>query len=129
MFQGNWTCSKCGGAIKELPFEPRSNSGLTCRECYFKEKDGNAPAPVESAPEMSASEDIPDFDPTVGSISSEPAPPPPDSLDGAVPAAERQMIQGQWKCASCGGEISQLPFQPKNTENLKCLDCFKKSKA
>ena len=36
MHQGNWTCSSCGGTITELPFEPRSTEGLTCRECHQK---------------------------------------------------------------------------------------------
>ncbi len=33
MFQGNWTCSACGGSITELPFEPRRLDGLKCRPC------------------------------------------------------------------------------------------------
>ena len=133
MFQGNWTCSKCGGEIKELPFEPRSNSGLTCRECYFKEKDGGA---AESAPEadagMNASSDdradIPDFDPSESSMADEPQ--ADDGLDGAkaAPAGEKPMFEGDWKCSGCGAAITSLPFKPYNTENLKCLDCFKNSK-
>ncbi len=43
MFQGNWTCSGCGGTITELPFEPRRTDGLMCRECHSKSK-GSAPA-------------------------------------------------------------------------------------
>ena len=38
-FQGDWKCSSCGGAITELPFEPRSTSNLTCKNCYLKRKD------------------------------------------------------------------------------------------
>jgi CxxC-x17-CxxC domain-containing protein len=40
MFQGNWTCSTCGGTITELPFEPRGTAGLTCRECHAKKTSG-----------------------------------------------------------------------------------------
>lgn len=42
----------------------------------------------------------------------------------------RQMYQGNWKCADCGTAITQLPFEPSpdKTDNLRCLDCFKKSK-
>jgi CxxC-x17-CxxC domain-containing protein len=43
MFQGNWTCSSCGAAIGELPFEPRSTTGLMCRDCHSKSK-GSTPA-------------------------------------------------------------------------------------
>jgi len=41
MYQGNWTCSGCGGEIKELPFEPDPNrmDQLTCRDCYRKKRD------------------------------------------------------------------------------------------
>lgn len=42
MHQGQWTCSGCGGAITELPFEPRSTSNLKCKECFKK---GGSPAP------------------------------------------------------------------------------------
>ncbi|PIR70140.1 MAG: hypothetical protein COU46_03240 [Candidatus Niyogibacteria bacterium CG10_big_fil_rev_8_21_14_0_10_42_19] len=40
-FQGNWKCSKCGGEITELPFEPdpaRSDK-LMCRNCYREGRD------------------------------------------------------------------------------------------
>ena len=41
MYQGNWTCSDCGNAITELPFEPdpsRANN-LKCRDCHQKGRD------------------------------------------------------------------------------------------
>lgn len=38
MHQGNWKCSVCGGEITELPFEPRSEEGLKCRECHQKSR-------------------------------------------------------------------------------------------
>jgi CxxC-x17-CxxC domain-containing protein len=43
-------------------------------------------------------------------------------------SGERQMYTGNWQCSQCGNAIHQLPFQPKNTENLMCLDCYKASK-
>ena len=42
---------------------------------------------------------------------------------------ERKMFEGDWKCSSCGTPITSLPFEPRNTENLLCIDCFKKSRA
>lgn len=39
MHQGNWTCSGCGAAINELPFEPRSTEGLLCRQCHQKQRE------------------------------------------------------------------------------------------
>lgn len=132
MHQGNWTCSKCGGAITELPFEPRSNSGLTCRDCYFKGKNGGGaatPAPQDDTASDDRT-DVPLPDPDHGAVASEPAPPLPDDLDGAVPAVpgERKMFSGDWQCAGCGKAITQLPFEPRDTSNLKCIDCFKQSK-
>lgn len=128
MHQGNWKCSSCGGAITELPFEPRSESGLTCRECWSKNKSKeSAPAPEESAPSAEAPNDAPeeagvasgpmDDDPFAGMETSE-----------APPAGEKPKFAGSWSCAGCGGEITSLPFQPRDTSNLKCLDCFKASK-
>lgn len=141
MFQGNWKCSVCGGAITELPFEPRSEAGLTCRDCYFKKKDGGSSAgngaqdaqdaqSATTAPPADEQMDAPPFDPDAGNVADAPAPPPPDELDGATQATpgERKMFQGDWQCSICGGSISQLPFEPRNTENLKCIDCFKAGK-
>ncbi len=36
MYQGNWSCSKCGAEIKELPFEPDPErvGQLLCRDCH-----------------------------------------------------------------------------------------------
>ena len=139
MFQGNWTCSKCGGAITQLPFEPKSDKGLTCRECYFKEKDGQAsgngapaaaptPAPADEQTDAPPFDpDAPPFDPDMAPATDMPDAPPDDP--GTSPASgERKMFQGDWQCSICGGSITQLPFEPRNTENLKCIDCFKANK-
>ncbi len=42
---------------------------------------------------------------------------------------EREMFEGNWTCAGCGGAITKLPFQPRDTSNLKCIDCFKGGRA
>lgn len=96
MHQGNWTCSKCGGSITELPFEPKSDKGLVCRSCYTAKQDGGDSS---------------------GNASSE-------QSDGG----EKKMFKGDWKCADCGNPITKLPFEPKSTNNLRCIDCFKKNK-
>lgn len=40
------------------------------------------------------------------------------------------MFSGNWSCSSCGGAITQLPFQPdpERVDSLKCRDCFSKNK-
>lgn len=144
MFQGNWKCSKCGGAITELPFQPRSEAGLTCRACFMESKGGgsasspaeemgedpmNVPAPdLGHAPEMP---DAPDFDPFAGGSEEVPDMPPID--DTSVPGdasstGQKASFTGDWKCSGCGAAITSLPFQPRSTNNLKCLDCFKQGK-
>ena len=76
-------------------------------------------------PVASEAPDIPDF----AEIAGEPAP-GDDFGMGEVPVAtEKPKFAGNWQCASCGGTITSLPFTPRDTSNLKCLDCFKKSKA
>lgn len=92
MHQGNWTCSGCGGAITELPFEPRRIDGLLCRDCHSKKR---------------------------GETSG-------DAPQGN--GGDRPRYEGDWKCATCNAPITSLPFQPRDTSNLKCIDCFKKSK-
>ncbi|MDD5290043.1 MAG: hypothetical protein PHT40_02485 [Patescibacteria group bacterium] len=32
--QGNWTCSMCGVAVTELPFNPKDPSTVKCFDCY-----------------------------------------------------------------------------------------------
>ncbi|EKD49389.1 MAG: hypothetical protein ACD_63C00161G0001 [uncultured bacterium] len=39
-FQGNWKCAECGTEITELPFEPRDEQSILCKECYMKQKNG-----------------------------------------------------------------------------------------
>lgn len=132
MHQGNWKCSSCGGTITELPFQPRSEAGLTCRNCFMKNKggsnSGNSNGSKAAASEMgdlaTEAPDIPDF----AEVAGEPA--PSDDFGGsAIPVSgEKPRFTGNWECAGCGAAITSLPFQPRDTSNLKCLDCFKNSK-
>jgi CxxC-x17-CxxC domain-containing protein len=43
---------------------------------------------------------------------------------------QRKMYQGNWKCADCGKDITELPFEPdpNRTDNLRCRDCYKPRK-
>jgi len=129
MYQGNWKCSTCGGPITELPFQPRSEAGLTCRTCYSNKKSSEDSGPPEGseAPEMAVASEAPDI-PDHAEIAGEPS--PSGDFEGAVPATtDRAKSEGNWKCAGCGATITSLPFTPRDTSNLKCLDCFKASKA
>lgn len=38
MYQGDWKCSDCGTAITELPFQPKDESNLKCRDCFKKDR-------------------------------------------------------------------------------------------
>lgn len=39
---------------------------------------------------------------------------------------DRQMFQGDWKCADCGKEIKELPFEPSADRPIYCRDCHAK---
>lgn len=121
MHQGNWKCSSCGGTITELPFLPRSEAGLTCKVCFSKKRNLN------STPKVAPAEEIPDI-PDYAELAGEPA--PMDDFHNTVDPfqKEKPKFSGSWECSICGGTISSLPFEPRNTSNLKCLDCFKQSK-
>lgn len=134
MYEGNWKCSSCGGAITQLPFQPRSESGLTCRTCYAKNKEAEKsaqPVPeMQTASEPMPTDEVPDFD--EAQLAGEPMP-AEDAFAGLEDAApvtpgEKPKFTGEWTCAGCGNAITSLPFQPRDTSNLKCLDCFKASK-
>lgn len=32
------------------------------------------------------------------------------------------------KCAGCGKAITELPFRPKEDQEVRCTDCFRKNK-
>jgi len=40
---------------------------------------------------------------------------------------QRKMYQGNWKCAECGKEITELPFEPdaSRLDQLRCRDCHR----
>lgn len=38
----------------------------------------------------------------------------------------RQMFQGNWKCADCGAEITELPFKPAEDRPIYCRECHQK---
>ncbi|PIT92146.1 MAG: hypothetical protein COU08_04010 [Candidatus Harrisonbacteria bacterium CG10_big_fil_rev_8_21_14_0_10_42_17] len=40
MFQGDWSCAKCGAKITELPFDPDPSrlDQLQCRDCHRQNK-------------------------------------------------------------------------------------------
>ncbi|MFA5083763.1 MAG: CxxC-x17-CxxC domain-containing protein [Candidatus Paceibacterota bacterium] len=39
---------------------------------------------------------------------------------------KRQMVQGNWKCADCGAEITELPFEPRDGSSVYCRECYAK---
>jgi len=40
--------------------------------------------------------------------------------------APREMVKGNWKCADCEKEITELPFEPSPDRPIYCRDCWKK---
>jgi len=141
MFDGNWKCSGCGGAITQLPFQPRSEAGLTCRDCYGKNKDAEKaeqPVPeMQTSSEAPPMDDAPDFDEYASA--SEPMPDdgafagledsaPAESNSGSAGGGSKPKHEGKWSCSGCSAQITSLPFVPRGDANLKCLDCFKASK-
>ena len=76
---------------------------------------------------MPTASEAPDI-PEEAALAGEPA--PADDFGGAVATApgDKPKFEGDWQCAGCGASISSLPFQPRDTSNLKCIDCFKKSR-
>lgn len=85
---------------------------------------------MQTSSEAPPMDDAPDFDES--QLAGEPMPSDDAfaGLETSAPAAygEKPKTQGKWSCAGCGAAITSLPFEPRNTDNLKCLDCFKASK-
>ena len=38
------------------------------------------------------------------------------------------MIKGNWTCAECGAEITELPFEPDGTRPVHCKECWAKKR-
>jgi len=38
---------------------------------------------------------------------------------------QRQMYQGNWTCAQCKAEITELPFEPDGQRPIYCRDCHR----
>jgi len=47
---------------------------------------------------------------------------------GSFNSAPRQMVQGNWKCSSCGTEITEMPFEPSPDRPIYCRNCWKKQR-
>jgi len=37
---------------------------------------------------------------------------------------ERSKVQGHWQCAGCEKEVTELPFQPREGQEIYCRDCY-----
>jgi len=40
----------------------------------------------------------------------------------------REMVKGNWKCADCGAEITELPFEPTPDRPIYCRECWQKKR-
>jgi CxxC-x17-CxxC domain-containing protein len=38
----------------------------------------------------------------------------------------RKTFKGNWKCADCGKEITELPFKPSEERPVYCKECWQK---
>jgi len=43
--------------------------------------------------------------------------------------SSREMVKGNWQCADCGKEITELPFTPDPDRPVYCKDCWSKRRA
>jgi len=41
----------------------------------------------------------------------------------------RQMFKGNWKCADCGADITELPFEPSADRPIYCRECHQKKRS
>jgi CxxC-x17-CxxC domain-containing protein len=72
--------------------------------------------------------EMPSDIPEDAGVAGEPMPSDDGMEATPITPGEKHKFTGDWKCAGCGGAITSLPFTPRDTSNLKCLECFKQSK-
>ncbi len=51
-----------------------------------------------------------------------------DGGGSSQPQGEKKRVEGNWTCSNCNTPITSLPFEPRDTSNLLCMDCYKKKK-
>jgi len=49
-------------------------------------------------------------------------------MDQNNDSPQREMVKGNWKCAECGKEITELPFEPNQDQPILCRDCWMKKR-
>ncbi|MEK7639125.1 MAG: hypothetical protein AAB388_03125 [Patescibacteria group bacterium] len=48
--------------------------------------------------------------------------------EASATGGEKKMFEGDWECSECKNKITKLPFQPRDTGTLRCIDCYKKTR-
>lgn len=51
-----------------------------------------------------------------------------DQSSGRSSFGDRQMYQGNWTCAGCGVEITELPFEPDGSRPIYCRNCYRQKR-
>lgn len=46
-----------------------------------------------------------------------------------VDAPQQTTVSGEWKCAQCGGVISELPFEPREGSQVYCKNCWQERRS
>ncbi len=92
-------CADCGAAINELPFEPKADRPVYCRDCNRNHRK-DAPGAGASRGGFSAGGDR-----------------------GFAPRQSFDVSSMGLKCADCGAAITELPFEPKADRPVYCRDC------
>ena len=94
MYDVDVNCAECGTHIAQLPFpyDPSNGRPVYCTNCLRKRRDDRG-----------------------GDRGGR-------GGFGNGPRAPRQMFQGNWKCATCGTEITELPFQPSGDKPIYCRE-------
>jgi CxxC-x17-CxxC domain-containing protein len=89
-------CADCGVAINELPFEPKADRPVYCRDCnrnHRKDAAGGARGGFGGGDR------------------------------GFAPRQSFDVSSMGLKCADCGVAINELPFEPKADRPVYCRDC------
>jgi len=50
-------------------------------------------------------------------------------MDQNNDSPQREMVKGNWKCAECGKEITELPFEPAEGRPVHCKECWAKKRS
>ena len=132
MCSGDWTCMECKNSIPELPFNPPQDADdLLCRDCHRKQREKGFDVDLNCMECEAHITNLPFRPKDESSVLCKECHQKSRGNSrgghgggGGRDRAPRQMIQVEGiSCKNCNTDITELPFEPNDPDNVLCRTC------